>query len=73
MRNLSEYPISYDETEKLLRRLKDEFLAENEINMICGDNRPIILQWAIDRLDEYRKIEDHFEKTKTARMPNRGY
>jgi len=68
MRNIIQYPVLYDEAIETLVRMREESM----VDMACGDMRPVIIQWTIDRLSELRKMEDHFDKLKHSRMPNRS-
>jgi len=68
MRNLLEYPISYDEAEETLMKIKEELSVG-----LVGDMRPAVIDWTLARLVELRKLEDQFFKLKRERMPNKGY
>lgn len=51
MRNLAEYPITYDEKIKLLENLHTEFMAEGRV----GDIRPLLLS---EIMEDLARLED---------------
>lgn len=54
MRNLAEYPVTFEEVTEFLTELRDSFMSEEK----CGDMRPLLVDWALERLYQYEDLRN---------------
>lgn len=58
MRNLIQYPVTFEEKVELLKRLRNDFLAEQRI----GDMRPVLLDVILQDVESWKWYEEYLER-----------
>jgi hypothetical protein len=58
MRNLVEYPITYEEVVEFLTELYNFYVSDGMERGAYGDMRPLLIEWAIEELARLEDLKE---------------